>query len=269
MMLDVNGVSLSHGSRDVVRDVSLHLRPGRFLALVGPNGAGKSTLLAALAGRLAPRRGDVAWFGRPLATWPRRDLARQVALMQQSEGTAFGFLVREYVSLGRLPRRAELTAGAEQRLIRAAMTALDVARFADREVPSLSGGERQRAQMARCLAQLWSAPDQPPGAGAVLLLDEPTSALDPGQQARVLNAAWALTRRGGGCIAVLHDLNLAATYADEVAVLRDGRLVALGPPARTITAARISAVYDTPIVSARLQDGDRQRDLIALPAPRQ
>lgn len=174
--------------------------------------------LGALSGLLAAT-GGLRWFGRPLADWSRRDLARRVALMQQAEGVPFDFLVQEYVRLGRLPRRGTLPVADEARLIGRAMAALDVARLADRAVPSLSGGERQRAQMARCLAQLW---------------DRPASALDLGQQARLLTEAWALTRRGGSCIAVLHDLNLAATYADRVAVLVEGRLAAPGPAAEVV-----------------------------------
>ncbi len=265
MILRVTDLHIAHGNRPVIDGLTLALRPGRFLALVGPNGAGKSTLLAAIAGRLPVASGGVEWFGRPLGQWARRDLARRVALMQQSEVTGFDFLVREYVGLGRLPRRGEVSRAAEDLMIAAAMEALDVARLAGRKLPSLSGGERQRARMARCLAQLWPGPCQPPGKDAVLLLDEPTSALDLGQQARLLSTAWDFTRRGGACVAVLHDLNLAAAYADDVAVMDGGRLAAFGPPQETITARNIATLYRTAVVPARLADGGRE--LVALPGP--
>ncbi|MCZ4351206.1 heme ABC transporter ATP-binding protein [Roseovarius aestuarii] len=266
-MLTVAELSLERSGRQILDGIDLTLEAGRFLALVGPNGAGKSTLLSAIAGRETPS-GSVAWFGRDLGDWTRRDLARQGAVMQQSETTAFDFLVREYVALGRLPRQGMVSDVQEQQILAAAMAALDLSELADRTMPSLSGGERQRCRMARCLAQLWDAPENPPGAGCFLLLDEPTSALDLGQQARLLCEAWAFVRRGGSCIAVLHDLNLAATYADEVAVLVRGRIVARGTPSEIVTANRVSGWYDARLIAGTVTDGPIQRELISLPVPR-
>ena len=264
-MLEITNLTLSRGRQPVVSDLSLSLQPGQFLALVGPNGAGKSSLLAAVSGRLPAAKGEVRWFGKPISTWSRRDLARRVALMQQAETTGFDFLVRDYVGLGRLARRGELPGPAEAQVITEAMAVMDVSRFAARALPGLSGGERQRAQMARCLAQIWSRPGTPPGESSVLLLDEPTSALDLGQQARLLNAAGAFTRRGGGCLAVLHDLNLAATYSDAVAIMKDEQIVALGAPGETMTRERISDVYQTEVVIVQSETGDRRS--ISLPPP--
>ena len=266
-MLDVIDLSVERTGRRILDGIDLMLRPGRFLALVGPNGAGKSTLLSAISGR-GTTSGTVSWFGRDLRDWPRRALARRGAVMQQSETAAFDFLVREYVALGRLPRRGMVSDVDEQRILAAAMAALDLTGLADRTLPSLSGGERQRCRMARCLAQLFDRPDIPPGADSFLLLDEPTSALDLGQQARLLTEAWKFVRRGGSCIAVLHDLNLAATYADDVAVLVQGRIVARGAPSDIITAQRVSGWYDASLIAGRVQDNVSQRELIALPAPR-
>lgn len=264
-MLQIRNLSVAQDGRAILSDVSLSVRPGRFVALVGPNGAGKSTLLSALAGRHA-MTGHVAWFGRDLAQWSRRDLACHVAMMQQAEPPGFDFLVHEYIGLGRLPRRGQLSLRHERAVITAAMAALDLGHLADRHLPTLSGGERQRAQMARCLVQLWAQPDRLPGDDSVLLLDEPTSALDLGQQARLLNEAYDFTRRGGTCMAVLHDLNLAATYADEVAVLLDGGLVAQGTPQQVLTAANVSRWYQTAVIGARAE-GATSRVVITLPGP--
>lgn len=265
-MLQVTELCIDRPGRRILDGIDLTLEPGRFLALVGPNGAGKSTLLSAISGREAAS-GTVSWFDRELKHWSRRDLARRGAVMQQSETATFDFLVREYVALGRLPRRGMVRDTEEQRILAAAMAALDLTGLVDRTLPSLSGGERQRCRMARCLAQLWDQADTPPGADSFLLLDEPTSALDLGQQARLLTEAWRFVRRGGTCIAVLHDLNLAATYADEVAVLVQGRIVARGAPGEIVTAQRVSEWYDARLIAGLVEDNAKQRELIALPAP--
>lgn len=264
-MLEAREISVVKGGKRILSDVSVRASAGELVVLVGPNGAGKSTLLSILAGSGRPC-GDVRWFGRLLPDWSRRTLAQRLAVMEQHESTPFQFLVREFVNLGRMPHRGRATPEIDQRVVRQAMDVTDVAYLADRSVTTLSGGERQRAHMARCLAQIWSRPETLPGDGCALLLDEPTSALDLKQQARLLTAAWAFVRRGGCCIAVLHDLNLASTFADRVVFLVDGRVVEEGPPHATITGPSVRKWYRTDIVTAR-HAYDSTRELIALPTP--
>lgn len=264
-MLEARNITVVKGGKRILSDVSVRASAGELVVLVGPNGAGKSTLLSVLAGSVRPC-GDVRWFRRLLPDWSRRTLAQRMAVMEQHESTPFQFLVREFVHLGRMPHRGRVTPEVDQRIVRQAMDVTDVAYLADRSVTTLSGGERQRAHMARCLAQIWSRPETLPGDGCALLLDEPTSALDLKQQARLLTAAWAFTRRGGCCIAVLHDLNLASTFADRVVFLVDGRLVEEGPPQSTITGPNVSKWYQTEVVMAYDVD-DPRRGLVGLPIP--
>lgn len=264
-MLEAGEISVVKGGKRILSDVSVRASAGELVVLVGPNGAGKSTLLSILAGSRRPC-GNVRWFGRLLPDWSRRALAQRMAVMEQHESTPFQFLVREFVNLGRMPHRGRATPEVDQRIVRQAMDVTDVAYLADRSVTTLSGGERQRAHMARCLVQIWSRPETLPGDGCALLLDEPTSALDLKQQARLLTAAWAFARRGGCCIAVLHDLNLASTFADRVVFLVDGRVVEEGPPHATITGPSVRKWYRTDIVTAR-HAYDSTRELIALPTP--
>lgn len=264
-MLEAENITVVKGGRHILSDVSVRASAGELVALVGPNGAGKSTLLSVLAGN-GHRRGHVHWFDRRLSGWSRRALAQRMAVMEQHESTPFQFLVREFVNLGRMPHRRCTTPQVDRRIVRQAMDAMDITCLADRSVTTLSGGERQRAHMARCLAQIWAHPDALPGNGCALLLDEPTSALDLKQQSRLLTAAWAFARRGGCCIAVLHDLNLASTFADKVVFLVDGRVVEEGPPQSTITGPNVRKWYQTEFVTAR-RESDDGRVLIALPTP--
>lgn len=234
----------------ILTDVSLEVGYGRVLALVGPNGAGKSTLLATLAGDIAPTDGTVWLDGRPVADWPVRELARHRAVLLQSNAVAFSFTGRQVVEMGRSPWLGTPLAEADEDAIEAALAETDAAGFADRTFPTLSGGERARISLARVLAQ-----DTP-----VLLLDEPTAALDLGHQEDVLRVARALAERGRAVVAVLHDLSLAAAYADDLAMFDHGRLVAHGSPDEVLTAERVEGVYRTPV--RILPDPDTGRPIV-------
>jgi iron complex transport system ATP-binding protein len=215
--------------------VDFSVAPGRTVAIVGPNGAGKSTLLKLLTGELAPSAGEIRLDGRPISAWPARELARRRAVLPQSASVSFPFTVAEIVALGAVgtPTRAE-----KEALVARALATVELIGFAPRFYQELSGGERQRVQLARVLAQLWSG-----GENGYLLLDEPTSNLDLSHQLLTLELARKHAEGGAGVICVLHDLNLAAMAADEIVALKDGRVVASGPPGDTITEALVAELY--------------------------
>ncbi len=242
-MLEARGVHLSRGGRPVLSGVDLALRPGEVVALVGPNGAGKSSLFALLAGELRPERGEVTLDGRPLAGLAAAELARARAALEQAPSLSASFTVAELVALGMAAvPQADID---EAALAARAMAAVGIAGLAGRPADRLSGGERARAHLARVLVQLWAG--RADGGGRFLLLDEPTASLDLGHQIAAMRVARAEAAAGAGVLAVLHDLNLAAAFADRVLLLCDGRAAAQGPPAAVFDPRLLSVVYETPI----------------------
>ncbi|WP_019925973.1 heme ABC transporter ATP-binding protein [Nocardia sp. BMG111209] len=235
--LRARGVTITRGGRPVLEDVDLEVVSGQILALVGPNGAGKSTLLAALAGELDPICGSVELDGRPLTDWTHTDMARRRAVLPQSHSVGFPFTAREVVTMGRAPWARTARRDGDEAAIAAAMAATDVGHLADRPFPALSGGERARVALARVLAQDTHT----------MMLDEPTAALDLGHQEQVLHLARRRAHAGAAVVVVLHDLGVAAAYADRVAVLADGRLVAAGPPRDVLTTGLLTDVYRHPV----------------------
>lgn len=241
MTLEARAVSVRAGGRWLLDAVSLSLRPGELTALVGPNGAGKSTLLDVLSGHRRPESGEVLLDGRPLAAWPLHLLALQRAVLTQDSDLAFPFAVEDVVDLGQAPHRDRRGREARRRVGERAMALAQVGHLAQRLYPTLSGGERQRVMLARVLAQLLEPEGLP--AGRWLLLDEPTSSLDLAHQKLVLETVAALAEDGCGAIVVLHDLNLAVRFADRVALLAEGRLIASGTPEAVLTTERVGDVY--------------------------
>ncbi|WP_378729775.1 heme ABC transporter ATP-binding protein [Nocardia brasiliensis] len=240
--LRARGVSVDRrgahtAQRRVLEAVDFDVVAGEVVALVGPNGAGKSTLLAALAGELTPSEGAVELEGRALTHWSPLDMARRRAVLPQTHTVGFPFTAREVVAMGRAPwvrtERREL----DDERIAAAMAAADVEHLAARSFPTLSGGERARVALARVLAQ----------DTGTLLLDEPTAALDLGHQEAVLRLATARAAAGSAVVVVLHDLGIAAAYADRVAVLESGRIAADGPPRQVLTTDLLTRVYQHPV----------------------
>ncbi|MGN5732655.1 MULTISPECIES: heme ABC transporter ATP-binding protein [Arthrobacter] len=227
------GVSVELGGKRVLNSVDLSVMAGEVLALVGPNGAGKSTLLAALAGDLELESGQIELSGRPLHQWRAQELALRRAVLLQQIQLSFPFNVLEVVQMGRAPWSNTAASLHDDELITAAMAATDISDFAQRRFSHLSGGEKARVALSRILAQ----------DTAVLMLDEPTAALDLRHQELVLQVARARAAAGRAVVVVLHDLNLAAGYADKVAVLEKGQLAALGTPEEVLTEEILSRVY--------------------------
>jgi iron complex transport system ATP-binding protein len=239
--LVAEGVGIVRQGRAILSHVSLAATPGRLLVLVGPNGAGKSTLLGALAGRIRPDAGYVTLDGLPLTAWEPRALARRRAMLSQRVDLAFGFTAREVVMLGRSPHVPDTVR--DEAIAVAALRAAHAWELRDRRYTALSGGEQQRVQLARVLAQVWQGGPQ----GAWLLLDEPEAGLDIAHQHFILRRARACAAMGLGVIAVLHDLNLAARYADDVAVLAGGALLRHGAPGEALDTALLSEIYGIPL----------------------
>lgn len=222
--------------RRLVGPVTGSIGAGRVVALIGHNGSGKSTLLRLLARQQPATSGSLRFGGRPLADWRGRDLARSLAYLPQQAPAAAGLSVRDLVALGRYPWHGALGRfGAGDRdKVAEALDLTGLAPFADRLVDTLSGGERQRAWLAMLIAQ----------DAACLLLDEPTSALDVAHQIEVLALIRSLVRaRGFTVLVVLHDINMAARYADEILALKAGRLVTRGRPAEVVSPICLEQIF--------------------------
>lgn len=246
----LQSVGLSFGEADILDDVTFDIPYGRVLALVGPNGAGKSSLLSVLTGDTPASRGHVMLEGRALREWSAKELSRTRAVLMQSNAVAFAFSAADVIEMGRAPWTGTDRVDDDERVIADAVERADVAHLLDRAYPLLSGGEKARVSLARVLAQ-----DTP-----IVMLDEPTAALDLRHQEDVLRIARDLAARGRAVIVVLHDLSLAAAYADDVALVEKGRLVALGSPAEVFTEERVTAVYGTPV--RVIPDPDTGRPLV-------
>ncbi len=248
MSLTAEGIALSLGRRQILSDVSLRVVPGRIHALLGANGAGKTCLLRVLAGELRPDRGTVRIDGVPPGELGAMELARRRAVLPQHDALSFGFPVRDVVRLGRHPW-PEAAAHDHRQAVADAMQATETESLAERPYTQLSGGERQRVQLARVLAQLAGDGKR---RGHYLLLDEPTAHLDLRHQHASLRQARRLAADGVGVLAVLHDPNLAARYADDVTLLQRGRTLCSGPRGEVLDAARLSQTYGTAIRTLNL-----------------
>lgn len=235
--LDARNLRVVFGDKPAVDGVDLTVHAGEVLALVGPNGAGKSTLLGALAGDVQLASGEVRIDGAPLEAWSDDELAIRRGVLLQQVDVSFPFTVTQVVRMGRAPWAATRAETWDDTVISEALEEAELAALSERVYSSLSGGERARAALARVLAQ-------EPG---VLLLDEPTAALDIRHQELAFVLARSRAWRGDAVVAVVHDLDLAIAYADSVAVLAGGRLVAAGPPDSVLTAELLTDVYRHPI----------------------
>ena len=235
-MLSAKQLEVKRGSKTILHDINLSLVSGQITGVLGSNGAGKSTLLAALCGELTPTQGEVMFAASPLADWDNQQRAQHLAVLPQTSTLNFGFTVQQVVAMGRLP----YTTGqaVDQQIIEQVLHQVDATNLAERNYLQLSGGERQRVHLARVLAQL-----MPASGRQVLLLDEPTSMLDPLHQHSTLQAVRAFAEQGGAVLVILHDLNLAARYCDQLLLLDQGQIVIQGSPAEVLTAQRVEQVF--------------------------
>jgi iron complex transport system ATP-binding protein len=230
-------VRLAYDDRVVVDDLDLELTEGSFTAIVGPNGCGKSTLLRALGRLMRPEAGQVLLDGRAIARTPTREVAKVLGLLPQAPIAPEGLTVGDLVARGRHPHQSWLRQWSrdDEAVVAEALAWTDMAGLADRPVDALSGGQRQRAWISMALAQ----------GTDLLLLDEPTTYLDLSHQIDVLELVGRLhAERGRTVVVVLHDLNLAARYAERLVAMKDGALVASGTPDEVLTEALLAEVFD-------------------------
>ncbi len=225
----------------LLHDLSLELNPGQVLGLAGPNGAGKSSLLKLIAGDIPLSAGKLLLGGRERSDWPRQQLACRLACLPQLSLLNFPYTVEEVIQLGRMPH--DTGRSRDSKILQQAMTATDTTGLRQRLYTQLSGGERQRVQLARVFSQIWDT-----GEGGLLMLDEPTAALDLSHQQLILDSVQRLAANGCAVVLAIHDLNLVAGLADNVAVLHSGRIAACGTPADIFTEQLFRDVFEIDVV---------------------
>ncbi|AGF71641.1 ABC transporter ATP-binding protein [Corynebacterium halotolerans] len=235
--LTARDIHLAYGDRRVIEDLSVELVPGAVTSIVGPNGCGKSTLLRALSRLLKPSGGQVLLDGRALAEYPTKKLARTLGLLPQTPVAPDGIVVADLVGRGRTPHQGLLGRWStrDHEIVAEALAATGTTELAERSVDELSGGQRQRVWIAMALAQDTD----------ILLLDEPTTYLDVAHQLEVLDLLTDLNAsRGTTVVMVLHDLNLAARYSDQLVAMHAGTVHTVGTPEQVVTEATMKEVFD-------------------------
>ena len=241
--IELAGVSFGYAREPVIREVSLTVRQGEFVGILGPNGSGKSTLLRLMSGIVRPWQGHITINGRRLASYRRRELSRLVGVVPQVTTINSPFSVMEMVLFGRTPHLGGFgfEGPADLQVAERALERTETTHLARRPITELSGGERQRVILARALAQ------EP----AFLLLDEPSAFLDIRHEVEIYDLLQDLQQEGITVVSVLHDLNLAALYCEQLMLLQDGRIVRSGPPEEVMTYATLTEVYGTEIYVSR------------------
>ncbi len=237
MVFKLERISFSYGPRKALDDLALTIERGRFHAIMGPNGCGKTTLLDLLSGYLAPDAGEILFDGKSLSKYGKKELAKRIALAPQNYQVNFPYTVREVVGMGRYPHRSRFGPPAEEdvRAVEEAIETCGVKSLADRPVTELSGGEKQRVVFARTIAQ------QTP----VLLLDEPCSGMDIKHALAMMKIASDRVRTNDATVvAVMHDINMAARFADNLVFMKDGQVVEPGVSRHGLTPSIIKRVFD-------------------------
>jgi len=246
-MLTANDITFRVGNKALISNISLAFGPGRLHLIIGPNGAGKSTLIKVLARLLRPQSGTVALEGHDAVDASEADLAKHRAVLSLAVEVAFPVSVREVVMMGRYPHFGGRPGPVDQQIVDELMEFFDVTEFKDRDYQTLSGGERQRVNFARVLAQLWRLRPASSSNGApcrLLFLDEPLTFLDIRHQIDFMKKVRNFTDAADVVtVGVVHDLNLAARFADQVVLLSDGRVVAKGSPSEVLTQDNIRRVF--------------------------
>ena len=248
-ILDVSSLVAGYRDRPVLREVTFAVSPGELWAILGPNGAGKSTLLRTCLGLHPLQAGQITVLGRPIERWSRRELAQTMAWVPQSFDPAKGFTGLELVLMGRSPHLGiwALPTRADAIHALSLMRDLEIEHLASRPSAALSGGERRLLVLARALIQ------DP----RILMLDEPTAFLDLKHQVDVLSRIKARVKKGLAALAVVHDVNHAIAFADKVLLVKDGAVLAQGPPEKTLNSPVLERLFDLPITSATAVDGQR------------
>jgi len=240
-MLEATNISYAHRKFSILEGINISVNPGELLVIVGPNGAGKSTLLSVLANEMGKTAAPVFFKKKTFKEWDNKELAHNKAKFSQSNSHDIPLAVNDVVMMGRYPYFNATPSDADKNAVLTAMEETDVAALKDRDYNSLSGGEKQRVHLARVLAQLDNNVQH-----KLVFLDEPLNNLDVLHQHRILHTIKKFTERGNTAVMVLHDLNLAAQFADTVMLLKRGKIVAHDAPAKVFTKEIISRVYNFP-----------------------
>ena len=243
-MLDARNITYSVGKRELLSDVSVSFAAGDLHLIIGPNGAGKSTLIKVLSRLLRPQAGTISYDGRDIAGAGEAELAKRRAVLSQAVEVAFPLTVREVVMMGRYPHFGGRPGPADEQIVDELMGFFDVTVFAERNYQTLSGGERQRVNFARVLSQLWNGePDA--DQCRYLFLDEPLTFLDIRHQIEFMKKVREFAAATDVVtVGVVHDLNLAARFADHIVLINNGRLTASGTPTEVLTKERIREVFE-------------------------
>jgi iron complex transport system ATP-binding protein len=247
-MFEAKNITVRIGAKKILDDVSLCLNAGETVALVGANGAGKSTLLKAMCGDVKILSGEIALENRDLKDWDYHELARKRAVLSQHSELNFPFTAREVALLGRNPHIRGNETKKDFEIVNRALELVEAGHLAEQSFPTLSGGERQRVHLARVLAQIWEKPKNPK---RYLFLDEPTASLDLAHQHLTLQTVRQFADEGTAVLVVLHDLNLAAQYADKVLILQNGRTVAFDTPKNIFVSETIRDVFGVDVYITR------------------
>ncbi len=239
-MFEVKNISVRIGAKKILDDVSFTVSGGETVALVGPNGAGKSTLLKVMCGDVKSSSGEIRLENRRLKEWDYHELARKRAVLPQNSTFNFPFTAREVALLGRNPHLRGSESKRDMEIVEEALKLVEAEHLADQSFPTLSGGERQRIHLARVLAQIW---ERPKNTLRYLFLDEPTTSLDIAHQHLTLQTAREFAGKDTAVLIVLHDLNLAAQYADKILILQNGRKIAFDTPKNALDVITIREVF--------------------------
>jgi iron complex transport system ATP-binding protein len=243
-MIEAKDITFRVGSRELLSDISATFEAGRLHLIIGPNGAGKSTLIKALARSLRPQDGSVRYDGVDIGTQSEAALAQRRAVLSQAVEVAFPLSVREVVMMGRYPHFGGSPGPVDEEIVDELVDFFEVREFVDRDYLTLSGGERQRVNFARVLAQLWPSPHVELAGSRYLFLDEPLTFLDIQHQIAFLKKIREFTSQPDVVtVGVVHDLNLAIRFADQLLLLDAGRVIARGTPREVLTAERIRQIF--------------------------
>jgi len=248
-MLKARNIHFCIRQRPIVDQADLSLQAGELTAVLGPNGAGKSTLLKILSGEITCKKGDIRYNGVPIRDYSSKALAGVRAVMPQHSTLSFPYKAMEVVELGLGCQKV----CAPEKLLKEVMMETHTWDLRDQQYGMLSGGEKQRVQLARVLIQIWEMRPYP----RYLLLDEPTSSMDIAQQHHVLQIVSRLKKRNIGVLAIVHDLNLAAAYADQVVLLKDGMIRHQGATETVLTSENLEETFEHPVKVTKDPDTDQ------------
>lgn len=237
-MIQVKNITYQIGKKELVKELSFDVKSGELLAILGANGAGKSTLMKLLCREISPNYGDIMLGGQYLKKYSLPELARRRAVLSQQNTISISFIVNELVMMGRYPHFEHQPGPEDYEIVKQVMEETGITYLSARDYNTLSGGEQQRVQLSRVLAQIYDCPD------ACLFLDEPTNGLDLLYQQQVMELARRLADRGYCVICILHDINFASRFANQILMLKEGRKVAMGTPLEVINCENIHETFN-------------------------